>query len=401
LIYLIYYYQKFYKKKTKIIKIKQPNDLSASTYEMSDAQSTTSSVQNQHQHRKNHHNRNHSKTSDRSNSSQSRNRQHHSKSKSHGTSNDKSRMATKQKQQGEKIQSLKNQIEKQMQIYAKEEEYEEMIKLIKKLNLISTQNWEELETEVDKLEYSDIEYRPSTAGFLTDDEIAVLANEINLPQRTKHINDNSQHHHTAPSSDNEKTKNGKTANDNKKNPLPFDFNDIHSIKNNYGHKRNILKKLMIAQRRKFIMKKEQVDMDRMRDKLADTSISNFSQASIRITHHPADKKAEKLLTSINNDSKTNKHDENNTNNMSDENIKLLYDVWDTARIVNTDESYEQRVHFFHLSLQILKVITYIVLSIIVIITAILSKGSFLLMTNAVGNVKTVNIFLVSDFFFVF
>jgi hypothetical protein len=33
--------------------------------------------------------------------------------------------------QGEKIQSLKNQIEKQMKAYVKQEEYEEMLKLIK------------------------------------------------------------------------------------------------------------------------------------------------------------------------------------------------------------------------------------------------------------------------------
>ena len=44
--------------------------------------------------------------------------------------NDKSNGAKKQPQ-GEKIQSLKNQIEKQMKAYAKQEEYEEMLKLIK------------------------------------------------------------------------------------------------------------------------------------------------------------------------------------------------------------------------------------------------------------------------------
>jgi hypothetical protein len=44
--------------------------------------------------------------------------------------NDKSNV-TKKQPQGEKIQSLKNQIEKQMKAYAKQEEYEEMLKLIK------------------------------------------------------------------------------------------------------------------------------------------------------------------------------------------------------------------------------------------------------------------------------
>lgn len=71
--------------------------------------------------------------------------------------------------------------------------------------------------------------------------------------------------------------------------------------------------------------------------------------------------------------------------------RLLYDVWDTARVVDTEETYEQRVHFFHLSLQILKVVTYIVLGVVVLATAIVSKGSLLLMTNAVGHVESVNI----------
>jgi len=84
---------------------------------------------------------------------------------------------------------------------------------------------------------------------------------------------------------------------------------------------------------------------------------------------------------------------------------LLYDVWDTARIVDNEETYEQRVHFFHLSLQILKVITYIVLSLIVLACAIIGKGSFLLMTNAVGRVETVRfkifIYLINKCFLIF
>ena len=68
-----------------------------------------------------------------------------------------------------------------MKDYAKQEEYEEMLKLVKKLNLISADKWQELQAEVDKLEYSDIEYK-SSAGFLTDDEIAVLkASDLNAP----------------------------------------------------------------------------------------------------------------------------------------------------------------------------------------------------------------------------
>ena len=76
-------------------------------------------------------------------------------------------------------------------------------------------------------------------------------------------------------------------------------------------------------------------------------------------------------------------------------------MWDTARVVDNEETYEQRVHFFHLSLQILKVATYIVLSLIVLLCAIISKGSLLLMTNAVGHVESVrDLFSFNFFFFV-
>ncbi len=56
--------------------------------------------------------------------------------------------------------------------------------------MISNDKWEELETEVDKLDYSDVdvEYR-SSAGFLTDDEIAALASDINTPYCSKSVNE--------------------------------------------------------------------------------------------------------------------------------------------------------------------------------------------------------------------
>jgi hypothetical protein len=53
--------------------------------------------------------------------------------------------------------------------------------------------------------------------------------------------------------------------------------------------------------------------------------------------------------------------------------------------VDTEETYEQRQQFFHLSLQILKVVTYIVLGLMVLASAVVCKGSLLLMTSAVGN----------------
>ena len=66
-------------------------------------------------------------------------------------------------------------------------------------------------------------------------------------------------------------------------------------------------------------------------------------------------------------------------------------MWDTARVVDTEETYEQRQHFFHISLQILKVVTYIVLSLVVLVSAVVGKSSLLLMTNAVGNVESVSV----------
>ncbi len=92
------------------------------------------------------------------------------------------------KQQEEKMHNLKSQIEEQMKTYAKEEDYEEMLKLVKKFNLISTDKWEELETEVGKLDCSDVEYH-SSIGFLTEDEIAILASGVNSPYSSKSVNE--------------------------------------------------------------------------------------------------------------------------------------------------------------------------------------------------------------------
>lgn len=92
------------------------------------------------------------------------------------------------KYQGQKIKTLKSKIEKQMKDYVKQEEYEEMLKLIKKLNLISSDKWQELESEVEKLDYSEVEYK-SSGGFLTDDEIAVLASDVHTPYSSKSVNE--------------------------------------------------------------------------------------------------------------------------------------------------------------------------------------------------------------------
>jgi hypothetical protein len=83
-----------------------------------------------------------------------------------------------------------------------------------------------------------------------------------------------------------------------------------NLRANYGHKRSILRKLMIAQRQQFLLRKEQADLNKLKKNLADTSISNFSQASGHISGgHDAERKMQ-----MNND---------NQNDSQEENIKLI------------------------------------------------------------------------------
>ena len=203
----------------------------------------------------------------------------------------------------DKVNLLKSQLEKQMKAYVKQEEYEEMLKLIKKLNFMSNDKWQELEHEVDKMDYSEVEYK-STADFLTDDEIAVLASDIHTPYSSKSINEiielshkNSEIRQSTPLM--KTSKNGDKPSDNIEMKQKFsshennnynndnyesnhnnnnNLNNQNLLSNNYARKRSILRKLMICQRKKFMFKKEQLELNRMKKNLADTSISNFSQA---------------------------------------------------------------------------------------------------------------------------
>jgi hypothetical protein len=89
----------------------------------------------------------------------------------------------------DKIQTLKTQIESQMKDYVKQEEYEEVLKLLKKLNLLSSDKWDELEQEVDRLDYSDFENK-SSVGFITEDDLAALATDFNnTPYYSKSVNE--------------------------------------------------------------------------------------------------------------------------------------------------------------------------------------------------------------------
>lgn len=67
------------------------------------------------------------------------------------------------------------------------------------------------------------------------------------------------------------------------------------------------------------------------------------------------------------------------------------DCWDSPRTINVQEAYEKTVHCYRLSMRMLKIATYVVLNIGVLLTALVSKGALLLMTNSVAKVQEVNI----------
>ena len=54
------------------------------------------------------------------------------------------------------------------------------------------------------------------------------------------------------------------------------------------------------------------------------------------------------------------------------------DCWDAARTMNVQEAYEKTVHCYRLSMRMLKIATYVVLNIGVLLTALVSKGALLL-----------------------
>ncbi len=66
-----------------------------------------------------------------------------------------------------------------------------------------------------------------------------------------------------------------------------------------------------------------------------------------------------------------------------------FDCWDAPRTMDVREAYEKTVHCYRLSMRMLKLATYIVLNIGVLLTALVSKGALLLMTNSVAKVQEV------------
>ncbi|CAF4848127.1 unnamed protein product, partial [Rotaria socialis] len=118
-------------------------------------------------------------------------------------------------------------------------------------------------------------------------------------------------------------------------------------------KRNLVKKILMIQRQKF------------KDNVARKS-SNCENATYSFTHgnHSSPNEDDQAL--LNNDNK---------------------DCWDAPRAIDVREAYESTVHCYRLSMRMLKLATYIVLFIGVLLTALVSKGALLLMTNSVAKVQ--------------
>lgn len=80
------------------------------------------------------------------------------------------------------------------------------------------------------------------------------------------------------------------------------------------------------------------------------------------------------------------------------------DCWDAPRVMDVREAYEKTVHCYRLSMRMLKLATYVVLNIGVLLTALVSKGALLLMTNSVAKVQEVEFiysFLQYEIYFFF
>ncbi|CAF3905060.1 unnamed protein product, partial [Rotaria magnacalcarata] len=118
-------------------------------------------------------------------------------------------------------------------------------------------------------------------------------------------------------------------------------------------KRNLVKKILMIQRQKF------------KDNVARKS-NKYENATYSFTHgnHSSPNEDDQAL--LNNDIK---------------------DCWDAPRTIDVHEAYESTVHCYRLSMRMLKLATYIALFIGVLLTALVSKGALLLMTNSVAKVQ--------------
>ncbi|CAF0778856.1 unnamed protein product [Didymodactylos carnosus] len=120
-------------------------------------------------------------------------------------------------------------------------------------------------------------------------------------------------------------------------------------------KREIVKKILMIQRKKF--------KDSQFKKKKDLDSSTYS-----LGYHKDNDDEEKLVD-------------------TDDEKDPLNDAWDCARTIDVHEAYEKTVHCYRLSMRMLKIATYVVLNIGVLLSALVSKGTLLLMTNSVAKVQ--------------
>ncbi|CAF3445896.1 unnamed protein product [Rotaria sp. Silwood1] len=134
------------------------------------------------------------------------------------------------------------------------------------------------------------------------------------------------------------------------------LSDLHDENVLSEQKRSMVRKILMLQRQKF--KDNQARKARKTNEF-ENSIYSFS-----------------------NGNQTSKHDDDKPL-FDDDSL----DCWDAAREMNVPEAYEKTVHCYRLSMRMLKIATYVVLNIGILITALVSKGALLLMTNSVAKVQ--------------
>ncbi|CAF4051928.1 unnamed protein product [Adineta steineri] len=133
----------------------------------------------------------------------------------------------------------------------------------------------------------------------------------------------------------------------------FDLHDQNMLSE---QKRDLVKKILLLQRQKF--KDNQARKTRKTNEFEQSTYSfpNINQSS--------------------------KDDDDNAL-LDNENV----DCWDAPRTTEVREAYEKTIHCYQLSMRMLKLTTYVVLNIGVLLTALVSKGALLLMTNSVAKVQ--------------
>ena len=164
------------------------------------------------------------------------------------------------------------------------------------------EKWSEIEDEVDRLEYTDGEYKCTRADTLTDAEIAALAQGVRASKKNPHHphRQHHQHHHHHHHRHNNNNNNNSTLDtitslsvdppttastelSRQAEPTNTTMNTTTAaaapLPLDYARKKSILRKLMICQRKQFMQKRERIEIERLKKSLAETSMSNYGDAA--------------------------------------------------------------------------------------------------------------------------